>query len=342
MGTVGTILLAILIFGVFVTVHELGHFLSAKAFGIRVNDFSLGFGPALFQFTKGDTTYAIRLFPLGGYVALDGEEEESDDERSFGKQKIWKRFVVMAAGGIMNLLLGFIVALVVLAMQPTLGTTTVSNFQQQSVSSAVLQVGDRIVKINGSRVHIDNDIVFGLVRDEDGQVEMQVERGGELLNLTVPFQMTEAEDGTHSIYIDFTVYPAEKTFGSLLYNGFYYTGAIARLVWVSLLELLSGKFSVNQLSGPVGVTAVIGQATSMGLRPLLLLIAFITVNLGVFNLLPLPALDGGKLLFLLIEAVFRKPVPPKYENYVHTAGMILLLCLMLFVTFNDIVRLFFS
>ncbi|WP_092751596.1 RIP metalloprotease RseP [Hydrogenoanaerobacterium saccharovorans] len=342
MNTVGTILLAILIFGAFVFVHELGHFLSAKAFNMKVNDFAIGFGPALFKFTKGETTYAVRAFPLGGYVALDGEDEESDDERSFHKQKIWKRFIVMAAGGVMNLLLGFIVVLIVLGMQQTLGTTTISNFQPQPVSNSVLQVGDQILKINGSRVHIDNDIVFGLVRDEDARVDMQIKRGNELLNLQVPFQMTKNPDGTNSVYIDFTVYPMEKNFFNVSYNGVFYTGSIAKMVWISLGDLISGKFSVNQLSGPVGVTAVISQASSMGLRPLLMLVAFITINLGVFNLLPLPALDGGKLLFLCIEAIFRKPVPPKYENYVHTAGMILLLGLMLFVTFNDITRLFFK
>lgn len=335
-------MLAVVIFGVFIFVHELGHFLTAKAFGMKVNDFALGFGPALFKFTKGDTTYALRVFPLGGYVSLDGEDEESEDDRSYTKQKLWKRAAVMAAGGFMNLLLGFIVVLVVLNMQGMLGTTTISNFQKQSVSSEALQVGDQITKINGSRVHIDNDIVFGLVRDADGMVEMQVKREGSLLDLQVPFQITKNPDGSNAVYIDFTVLPLEKTVGSVLYNGWHYTGSIAKMVWVSLLDLLSGKVGVNQLAGPLGVTEVISQASSMGLRPLLMLVAFITINLGVFNLLPLPALDGGKLLFLLIEAVFRKPVPAKYENYVHTAGMVLLLGLMVFVTFNDIVRIFFK
>lgn len=232
-------MLAILIFGAFVFVHELGHFLSAKAFNMKVNDFAIGFGPALFKFTKGETTYAVRAFPLGGYVALDGEDEESDDERSFHKQKIWKRFIVMAAGGVMNLLLGFIVVLIVLGMQQTLGTTTISNFQPQPVSNSVLQVGDQILKINGSRVHIDNDIVFGLVRDEDARVDMQIKRGNELLNLQVPFQMTQNPDGTNSVYIDFTVYPMEKNFFNVAYNGVFYTGSIAKMVWISLGDLIS-------------------------------------------------------------------------------------------------------
>ncbi|MEG2852891.1 MAG: site-2 protease family protein, partial [Hydrogenoanaerobacterium sp.] len=235
-------------------------------------------------------------------------------------------------GGIMNLLLGFIVVVILLTMQPLLGTNIISNFQTDSVSSSVLQIGDKIVKINDSKVNSDNDIVFGLVRDDDGIVDITVKRGNEKLKLQVPFKLTALEDGTKSIYIDFTVLP--------LKSSFYYTGSIAKMVWVSLVDLVSGKYAMNQLSGPVGVTAIITHASSLGLRPLLMLIAFITVNLGVFNLLPLPALDGGKLLFLAIEAVLRKPVPAKYENYVNTAGMILLMGLMLFVTFNDIAKLF--
>ena len=340
MNTIGGILLAIVIFGVFIFVHELGHFLSAKAFNMKVNDFALGFGPAIFKFTKGETTYALRAFPLGGYVTIDGDDEESDDERAFPKQKIWKRVVVMAAGGVMNLMLGFIVVVVVLNIQPQLGTTTISNFQPNSVSSSALQVGDKILKINGSAINIDNDIVFGLVRAEDAMVDMKVERNGEILELQVPFKMEQVSEGVNSLYIDFTVLPLKKTVLSVLRSSYYYTGSIAKMVWISIIDLVTGKFSVNQLSGPVGVTAVISQASALGIRPLLMLVAFITINLGVFNLLPLPALDGGKLLFLLIEAIFRRRVPAKYENYVHTAGMALLLGLMLFVTFNDITKLF--
>ncbi|MEG1631587.1 MAG: RIP metalloprotease RseP [Hydrogenoanaerobacterium sp.] len=340
MQTLSGILLAIVIFGVFIFVHELGHFTFAKLFNMKVNDFALGFGPAIFKFTKGETTYALRAFPLGGYVSIDGDDEDSEDERAFPKQKLWKRAVVMASGGIMNLLLGFIVVVILLTMQPLLGTNIISNFQTDSVSSSVLHIGDKIVKINDSKVNSDNDIVFGLVRDDDGIVDITVKRGNEKLKLQVPFKLTALEDGTKSIYIDFTVLPLKKTFFSVLKSSFYYTGSIAKMVWVSLVDLVSGKYAMNQLSGPVGVTAIITHASSLGLRPLLMLIAFITVNLGVFNLLPLPALDGGKLLFLAIEAVLRKPVPAKYENYVNTAGMILLMGLMLFVTFNDIAKLF--
>lgn len=340
MSTVWTIVLAIVIFGLFIFVHELGHFAAAKSFGIKVNDFALGFGPAIIKFKKGDTTYALRAIPLGGYVAMEGEDEDSPDPRSFQRQAIWKRAVVMAAGGFMNLLLGFLVVLIVLNLQGNIGTTVVSSFRDEAMSSSQLQVGDELVRINGARMHIDNDISFALVRDEDGIVDIQVRRAGALVDLQVPFQLQDLGEGQRGIYIDFTVYPQEKTFTSVLYNGFFYTVSIAKMVWVSLLDLVTGRVGVSQLSGPVGVTVVISQATSMGLRPLLMLVAFITVNLGVFNLLPLPALDGGKLLFLAIEAVRRKPVPEKYENYVHTAGFVLLFGLIIFVTFQDILRLF--
>ena len=340
MNTVWTIIIAIIIFSVFIFVHELGHFMAAKAFGIRVTDFALGFGPALFQVKKGDTNYALRLFPFGGYVSMEGEEESSNDERSFEKQAVWKRAIVLAAGAIMNLILGLIVVFVVLNMQPNLGTVKVSSFRNEAVSSEALHVDDEIVRINGSRIRIDNDISFALVRDEDGLVDMQVLRDGQLVDIQVPFQMQTLSTGQSAIYIDFTVYGQEKTISNVLYNGFHYTISIAKMVWVSLVDLVTGKVGVSQLSGPVGVTAVISEATAMGLRPLLMLVAFITINLGVFNLLPLPALDGGKLFFLAIEAIRRKPVPPKYENYVHTAGFVLLLGLIVFVTFNDIIRIF--
>ena len=336
-----TIVLSILLFGLFIFVHELGHFLVAKAFKIRVNEFSLGMGPTLVGFGKGETRYSLRLFPIGGFVMLEGEEEESEDERSFGKQSVWKRAAVLVAGACMNLILGLIVvAIMLIATQSYLGSTTVALFDEGAHSSAMLQVDDKILKVNGASVHVDNDIIMQMLRDQDGKVDLLVERDGEKVALEqVPFLMQEQEDGTKGLWIDFKVYAREKTFLNVLHDTFYTTVSIARTVWVSLLDLITGRYGVSQLSGPVGVTSVIGQASAMGLRPLLNIIAFITINLGVFNLLPLPALDGGKLLFVLIEAVRGKPVDPKYENYIHTAGFLLLIGLMLFVTYNDIYRL---
>lgn len=341
MNIVVTILLTVLMFGLLIFFHEFGHFITAKLSGVKVNEFALGMGPVLFRFQKGDTQYAIRLFPVGGFVSMEGEDEESDAEGSFSSINVWKKIWIVTAGAVMNLLLGFLVLIVLSCSQSAIGSATIALFDEQSTSASVLQVGDVIKKMNGSSVHIDNDIVFAMIRDSDGKIDMVVERDGQTVELpAVPFQTTTSEEGITTTVLDFKVLAKEKTVGSVLHQSFFMTGSIAKMVWSSLIDIVTGKFGLNQLSGPVGVATAVGQASTLGFRSLLLLIAFITVNLGVFNLLPLPALDGGRLLFLLIEAVRGKPVNPRYEGYVHAIGFLLLIGLMIFVIFNDIVKLF--
>ena len=342
MQTLLTILLAILIFGIMVFVHELGHFISAKSCKVKVNEFAIGMGPTLFRFHKKETTYALRLLPIGGFVQMEGEEEASDQEGSFSSKPIWQRIIIVCAGAIMNLILGFVVLLVVVCIEQNIASTTIASFNQAAVSNKEggLQVGDKILTINGNTVHIGNDIVYSLVRDKDGIVDFRVKRDGETLEISdVQLNMTE-QDGQNTVILDFKVYPLEKNFGTVLREAFFWSCSVGGLVWGSLVDLVTGNFALNQLSGPVGVVTVIGQAASIGIQPLLMLVAFITINLGVFNLLPVPALDGGRLLFLLIEAIRRKPLNPKYEGYVNMAGFALLMLLMIIVTFQDITRLF--
>lgn len=335
------ILIAVLAFGVIIFIHELGHFIVAKSVGIRVHEFALGMGPKLFSFKRGETLYALRLAPIGGYVQMEGEDAESDDPRAFGKKKVWQRVLVVVAGAVMNILLGFILLLGLTIGSDGLSSTTVAQFNDGATSSELLHVGDRITHINGARVRIGNDVVFELVRDSDGVVDFEILRDGEKYTLQgVPFQTRAAEDGMNLITLDFKVYPVEKTPVNIMKYSAYWTMGTVRQVWVSLLDLISGKYGLNQLAGPVGVTTAIGQATRMGLDSVLSLVAMITINIGIFNLLPIPALDGGRLVFLLIEAIRRRPVPAKYEAYVHAAGLIALFGLMLVVTFNDILRMF--
>lgn len=315
----------------------------AKSVGITVHEFALGMGPRLLSFRRGDTVYALRLVPIGGFVQMEGEDEESASPGAFGKKKVWQRILVVTAGAVMNVLLGFFLLFGLTMGNASLSSTTVAQFADGASSSAVLEAGDRITRINGVRTRIGNDLIFELVRDSDGLVDMEVVREGERMNLSVPFRTEDAGDGHRVITLDFKVYAVEKTPINVLKYSVYWTMGTVRQVWSSLIDLIRGRYGLNELSGPVGVATVIGeavgQAKSSGIRPLLTLIAFITINIGVFNLLPLPALDGGRLVFLLIEAVRRRPVPAKYEAYVHAAGLLALFALMIAVTVSDVMRL---
>ena len=338
--TIWTIIIAILVFSALIFVHELGHFCACKLSGVRVNEFAIGMGPVIFKKTRGETQYALRLFPIGGFVAMEGEDEESGDPNSFGKASLWKRFAILLAGPVMNLVLGLFILVLLTSQQNMLGSTVVAGFYETSVSNSQLQVGDQILSVNGKRVRTDNDLSYQFQRDRDGVMDLEVLRGeSKVLLRDVTFQMREVEEGIRILIIDFSVKGMPKTFFGVLGNAVNRTGSVVKEVWSSLTDLITGRYGLNQLSGPVGVTSAISQASHMGWQTLLGLVAFITVNLGVFNLLPLPALDGGRLMFLLIELVRRKPVNPRYEGVVNAVGFMLLIGLVIFATFNDLTRL---
>lgn len=336
-----TILAAVVTFGVVILVHEGGHFVTAKLCGIRVNEFSLGMGPKLFSFGKGETRYSLRLFPIGGFVSMEGEDEESDDPRSFQKAKVWKRILVVVAGAFMNLILGFVVMIAVVNCDSVITSRTVSGFYDGAATQASgLEVGDTILSVNGRKCYIANDILYEFARVDSGTAEMVVLRDGKRVTLpAVTFATAQTEDGTNQIIIDFTVLPIEKNVGTVLQESARWTVSFARLIFLSLVDLVTGRVAVNNLSGPVGIVSTIATAVNYGWQPLLQLLALITINLGIFNLLPLPALDGGKFFLLVLEAIRRKPIPEKYEAIINTVGFVLLMLLMVFVTFNDIVRL---
>ena len=340
----GTILLSILIFSLLIFVHELGHFMAAKWAGIRVKEFALGMGPALFKVERGETVYALRLFPIGGFVSMEGEDQNSEDPQAFCNAKLHKRMVVASAGAAMNLVLGVIVLGILTAQLPLLGTTEISSFREEAVSNQVLQENDVILRVNGRRVRTNNDLVHEFLRERDGTMEMVIQRAGVAgtMMVEVPFRMQamEEDESMKFIYMDFNVIGVDPTVGGVVRHTFNWAGSVVKQVWGALADLVTGRYGFNQLSGPVGTTEAIGKASSYGWDSLLLLVAFITINLGVFNLLPLPALDGGRLLFMLVELVRRKPVSAKYEGYVHAAGFALLMLLMVSVTFNDVLKLF--
>lgn len=340
------ILFALLFFGVIIMIHECGHFACAKLFKVKVNEFSLGMGPALFKRKKGDTLYALRLFPIGGYVAMEGEDDASEDDRAFNKKPVWQKMIIVVAGALMNLILGFILMVLLLTTSTDLiGTNTIKEFYPDAVSSQYgLQAGDRFVEIDGHHVWSELDLSFLMSRSQDGVFDFVVERDGEKVTLNDVHFATEQQNGITLIQYDFIIIGEQPGFLNIVKNAFTQSASIVRMVWLSVFDLVTGRYGMSELAGPVGTVDIIAdvtaQAVSSGsLTNLLTIMAFITINVGVANLLPLPALDGGRFLFLAVEAVRRKPVNPKYEGYVHAAGLALLLLLMVVVTYNDIARI---
>lgn len=342
-------IIAVLLFGLIIFLHELGHFVTAKLSGIRVNEFALGMGPTIFHFERGETKYALRLFPIGGFCAMEGEDEESDDERAFGNKPVWKRILVVAAGAIMNLVLGLLLMAVIVVQEPTYASTTISQFTENSaLEAAGLETGDRFISIDGYSINGDRDLSFALALANPESVDIVVDRNGERVTFEdVKFNTVE-QDGQQVLSMDFYVEPIQRSFGSVIRKTFTDTWSMVKMVWVSLVGLVTGRFGLNEVAGPVGVAQAITQAAAVGLETsflaalnnILLMMVVITVNLGIFNLLPLPALDGGRLVFLIIEGIRRKPINPKYEGWVHAAGFVLLIGIMVLVAFNDIARLF--
>ena len=349
------ILIAILIFGVLIAVHEFGHFLAAKACGVRVNEFSIGMGPQLFHKTKGDTEYSLRLLPIGGYCAMEGEDEDSDDDRALGRQVWWKKFIIFVAGAFMNFLTGLIIVICLYAGAQAFYTTEIvelnPDFPQQGEDG--LMPGDTIYAINGERIYLKSDVSLIMGLGDTGTIDMTVLRDGKKLDRTLTRQVYTDENGKEYEAYGFTYGGiVEATPLLRLQYSWYQTMDYVRIVRLSLQMLLSGAAGVNDLSGPVGIVSTItevGKETEAeagfgaALESILYFAAMIAVNLAVMNLLPLPALDGGHVLFLLVNgiavALFKKEIPSKYLNVINGIGFALLMALMLFVTFHDIVKL---
>ncbi len=340
-------LLAIFLFGLLIAIHEFGHFSFAKLFKVKVNEFALGMGPKIFSKKKGDTVYALRLFPIGGFVSMEGEDEDSDAEGAFNKKPAWQRFIIVAAGAILNLILGVIVVAICLSTSDLVGTRTIHSFAEKAVSQeSGLQVGDEIIKINKTPVYSYKGISFNLVRDTDNKLDITVRRNGEKIELkNVEFNQFEFE-GRQYIEQDFIIVGEEPTFLNVTKNAFLDSASIVQMVRLSLVDLVTGKYGMKDLSGPVGTISAIAESTAEPAEfadkifIALNFLSMITINVGVFNLLPLPALDGGRLFFIFIEMIRKKPIPAEKEGKIHTVGLILLLLLMAVVTVSDIIKFF--
>ena len=334
--------MAILLFLVLIIIHEFGHFIAAKLLGVRVNEFAVGFGPKLFSKKIGETNYAFNLIPLGGYCAMEGEDEGSTDEKAFCNKAAWRRFLIVVMGAVFNLILGFIIVMLILAPTKTFTTTTVAEFVPNAVSQqSGLQVNDKILKVDGRTIFSTYDLSYAFTNVDDGKIDITVLRDGKKQLLKdVKFDSEEYE-GMEFLTVDFKVYGEKRTFGTFLKNSVKTAASYTVVIWRSLIDLLSGKYGISQVSGPVGVTVVIANAAKQSLQSLLPLMAFISINLGLFNLFPIPALDGGRLMFILYEMIFRKPVPQKYESVVHTIGFVVLIGFMILILVKDVLGLIF-
>ena len=411
------IIIAVLFFGVIILIHEFGHFIFAKIFGVKVNEFAIGMGPTLLKKQGKETKYALRLLPIGGFVSMEGEEEESDDGRAFCNQKTWKRMIIIAAGATLNIILGIIICFFLVGSEELAGTNQILQFYETAVSNQEggLQAGDKIIKIDDKRVFSDYDISFLMQRNGSGTYSFVVERDGEKIELPeVHFArrtggnfsyaedctisslsakikgfglkdgdkiiavngenvangeelivaIGKDEDYTYDLKVerngesleytdvklavvtvfDFVILGEDKTVANVTKNAFGYALSMGRMVYLSLFDLLRGQYGMNDIAGPIGTISVITDIAEESIATfdwsqMFMIMAMITINIGLFNLLPVPALDGGHLFFMVFELIFRKKIPQKYESYIHAAGLIILFGFMAIISASDIWKL---
>ncbi len=337
-----TAIAAVLIFCVLIFVHELGHFISAKLLGIRVHEFAIGMGPKLFGRQKGETLYSVRVLPIGGYCALEGEDKSSDDERSLSNKPAWVKLIVLVAGSFMNLLLGLVLLLCVYGSSEQVAVPQVTVVAAGSIAeTAGIMPGDEIITFDGDRIHIVSDLHWAISRIKGETAEVTVRRNGEKMNLSLLLGKRE-----ENAPLGLQLAVQKNNVLLTMKNGFYTTVFYAKMVIVTLFDLIRGDVGIGSMSGPIGIVSVIGDAVEetaktglAGFLSLLQLATLLTVNLGVFNLLPIPALDGGRIFFVLIEMIRRKPLPPEKEGLVHMIGFAILILLSLFIAYMDVLRL---
>lgn len=452
--TIALVIIGVLLFEFIIFAHEFGHFITAKRSGVQVNEFALGMGPKLFSFTRGETRYSLRLFPIGGYCAMEGEDEESDNPRAFTNAKIWKRMIIIVAGAFMNFVVGLLLMFVVLVQATGFESTVIQGFAPQAyTANSGLQAGDQVVSVNGYSVWNARDLQFGIqtlqcsevdpdsltvykqdcayeaysaaseiandkkllgreVTDDevnaleeilteqcskinkaqskekaysllkeavDGYykslgksgskysypeiekrdsrkrftADLEVIREGEKLKLEQVQFFTyyrsdeDKEADKPSVAIDFYVEPIEKNFGTVITQTFSQTATLAKTVWQSLVLLVQGRFSFSDLSGPVGITKAVSMVAEQGLQEsflsavnnIIFIMALITVNLGVVNMLPFPALDGGRFVLLVVEAIRRKPLPRRFEYILNGVGLAILIIFIIIVSVKDVWQL---
>ncbi len=352
------IILAIFLFGVLIAVHEWGHYITAKKLNVQVNEFALGMGPKIYSKQKGETLYSLRAFPIGGFCAMEGEDEETENPRSFNKKPLWVKLIILCAGSFMNLLLGFFIVLALTIANPVLTAPVIAELSPQFSTSgdSTLVVGDRIVSINGHKVRTVPEVKTRLDLSGGKDMELSVKRDGELVTLgnftMIPYLDTNSwGEEYYRFGINFTQLPVTPV--TILKHCIDTTGFYARSVWMGLQMIAQGDAGFGDLAGPVGIVSLIGETSSKassvtqsvfaGLQNVCGIIALVAVNLAIINMLPIPALDGGRIFLLLIGAGYhlltRRELNPKIEQYLNATFLLLLMLLMLLVTFQDVWKL---
>ena len=335
------VLLALLLLGVLITAHEAGHFLAARLCGIEVEEFSMGMGPKLLQRRSGrGTLITLRLLPIGGYCQFYGEDREEGDRRGFNNQPIWKRAVTVASGPLMNFVVAFLV--IVLYMSAMGLTSIVPRVAEVEENAALagLRVGDELITVNGAPIETTADVTGAISASGGAPVTLGIERGGETLELTIaPFYDEEA--GRYRVGFTFAQDRIRVSLLESIPFSVQYNVQCVQMIIDALRNMIFHGEGVQDVTGPVGTVYVIQEVTQQGgIDVYLELIALISVNLGVMNLLPIPGLDGSRLLFMLAEAVRRRPISREVEGRIHFAGFCLLMALMLVLTYKDIMQIF--
>lgn len=331
-----TVLAVILVFGLVIFIHELGHFMTAKAFKVKVNEFALGMGPAVLKRTKGETQYSLRAFPVGGYVKMEGEDEESENENSFDKKKPYQRLIIIVAGAFMNFILGFLLLILFVGINSnySIASTVVTNvIEEYYADDAGICAGDKIIKIDNSYVRTKIEMSLALEGKEN--VEVTVKRNGEKLKFNVK---TSEVEGYRTLGVQIKL--LDKNIINVAKHSFDMSIAVIKMTYHSFFDMLIGSVEINQMSGPVGIVTEIGEATQRGFLDVLWLLIIITLNLGVVNLFPFPALDGWRAVFILFEMLTKKKIDGRIEGMINMIGLAVLMIFILYITKNDIAKLF--
>ena len=351
---IGTIIISLLVFGFLIFIHEFGHYITARIFNVTIKEFSIGMGPKLawYESKKTGITYGIAMFPIGGYVAMVGEDEESDDPNAFNKKPAWQRLIITAAGATVNIVAGFLAMLLLVVFIDVGGTVyavpvtdedmlTIENVDVSYRSEDYgLINGDRIVSINGKKIKLDSELDYQISRFGHEPVDVVVMRDGNLVTLEdVRFPTVEQQGQVFGVR-DFKVYRMEKNFFNVFSISFRKAALIMRMCWESIFDLITGRYTVEAISGPVGISSAIGTAAKRDFGSLVNIAVLISMNLGFMNLLPIPALDGGRIVMILAEMITRKKIPSNVEAMINGIGLGLLLLISVVIMFKDIIGLF--
>lgn len=339
-------LITLIVIGFLTFIHEFGHFFFARLFKVPVLEFAIGMGPKIYSWEgKSGTKYALRAFPIGGFVSMEGEEGTSENPMAYNNLNPWKKIAITIAGPVVNILFAVILMFILVICTPTLGSTTIGRFEEGAVSNQVLMVGDEVLKVGKVGVHTSEELVYEIMMQGYEAIDVTVRRDGEVIVIHDVVFDTLEEQGTLLGQVDFRVYAlsslSDVTIFDYFYQAFYRSCNMVKMVFDSLAGLITGRFGMDSVSGPVGMIGTVEQVAKVSISSLVNLIVLISMNLGIFNLLPIPALDGGRILFHLIDGIAGKKVIKKeFEDTVTAITMILLLAFMLFISVKDVINLF--